>query len=193
MLRLLFISLLFSSLIGCTTSIQSTQSKPYLKKGSDCTQTQIEARWLAQLISDRQKWYYTGNKRFTSALEHMISEVRGELRYNAMFLQTNPEDLNAWSFYTPTRTSTSHHQNNLFLSIAQEDNTLLQINRHVWIDSRYRTLEFTEKDLVKICPDCVASKDRYKVAIVSKFPNGRIDLWILEPNGVLNNTINGCE
>lgn len=126
-------------------------------------------------------------------MESIVGDVRGELRYNAMFLRTNAEDSEGFSFYTPGAKAPRTHAANLFLSLAREDNSLLQgKNRQVWIDSRYRTEEFSEVDLKKVCPDCIATKDSFKAAIVAKFDDGKIDLWILEPNGVLNNVINGC-
>ena len=127
-------------------------------------------------------------------MESIVGDVKGELRYNAMFLRTNDEDSEGFSFYTPGSKAKRTHAANLFLSIAREDNSLLDgNNRQVWIDSRYRTEEFSEDDLKKVCPGCVATKDSFKAAIVAKFADGKIDLWILEPNGVLNNVINGCK
>lgn len=166
----------------------------YLKQGDNCTQTQIEARWLAQIIEDKQTWFHSNYKRYTSSMESLVGSLTGELRYNVMFLRINSEDSSGFSFYTPTGKNPRTHANNLFLSISRDDNSLLEpANRKLWVDSRYRTGEFTEDDLKKICPDCLASKDHFKAAIVSKFVDGKIDLWILEPNGVLNNAINGCK
>jgi hypothetical protein len=191
-LFLLALTLLASCAASSPNPLANGGTESYLREGDDCAQTQIEARWLVQIISEKQKWHRQNHKRYTSSMESIVGELTGQLRYNALFLRTEPQDLNTWSFYSPGA-APRPYQHNLFQSIARSDNALLQGERRaLWIDSRYRTLEFTEEHLTKICPDCSAGKDKFKAAIVAKFPNGKIDLWTLNESGVLNHVMNAC-
>lgn len=182
-MRHCFLSLSLFLLLGCA----STSSTP---SAASCEQLRQEMRGLAQIISTKQKWFLETHKKYSSSLESIVGELKGHLRYNALFLRTNPDDESTWSFYTPG-TAPRRHIHNLFLSVQREDNELLK-PRKVWIDPDFRTAEFNESELKKLCPDCTAGSEKFKVAIVLKFPKGKIDLWTLTETGALVNEVDGC-
>lgn len=162
-------------------------------QGTDCQAHTFEVQLMARVLKDYQDWLLEKHGRYASSLGPLLNDLKGVLRYNVAFLQTKDADAKAWSFYTPYSGKPDYNQHNLFALMAGAPQSLTQdYKQKLWIDSRYQTEKYTPKQLKKQCGDCLAYDKKYKAAVYSVHPNGKLDFWTVDEVGNLKHVVDAC-
>lgn len=195
MKALLFLFLLAPINATASSTAPGNSIKPRgAEAASDCASHIYEVRWLAKQVTTQKAEEMKRENRYSSRLTTLLHDLRGDLRYNAAFLRTNPEEENGWTLYETYEPGKKQEVHDIFRKIKSGVTWHHRDGKaQAWIDTRYGTADFPAAEVAKICPECVAKKKSFRVAIYSVHPNGKLDFWTLDQKGKLRHLRNACK